>query len=694
MLSRLRPQHLRLPFLLSIWFPLFATSIDARTISFSPRHTDILYSPQVNVWENGGGNDSMRTAGRAAKVEIKFAGEQITLFGSTSSSDILVNLDGERLNASTVLTLSQSASPSKLLQVSNLEANEDHTLEVEISGNGTFVLSRIAIAFSSANDHIPALLPVTTSSTASLSTSSSAPSPLQSSSTSSSSTFDDNNDSKSAVSPGKAVGGTVGALIAFSLLVLLFIVLYRRHRRRQSLNSSSISKTQRQNGPYTNQETGTRRGSFLLSAFQSPSRRASSFSLPWSSAPRTPVAPPPMPHPFNNALHINGGIGSSPRSPNAPGPGSVASPPVIVGSETWQTRLARAASWRRKTERLAETRKFYGVGGTRGGVNELRGPPPAVPLPRPPEAVKRGDGVREMEERWRVAKPSDNDERGLKLDRPSPPISISPYLVATPPQEEEDSKRKEGGNENRFEQACGQAISTNDDEDDDYTSIQVASPTSTIHPHRRSNAPRPTSKPLPLSPNVKTEFSSSSKGDLPYQNPFTLTRTLTTTTSHSIDESVPRSSIENARISQAQTRSIRPPGNSLGNSLPINLPLRSTSMRSVHEGTTKASPNGDLNVAEREDMVERKPSLTRIVNGKVLEDGTGRHPRGRHQSVAGVIEGRSSSESARRRMQFKRREEPELPGEEDRPDYFLKRVVVPKYSQDSDPRVVAGKSKK
>lgn len=82
-------------------------------------------------------------------------------------------------------------------------------------------------------------------------------------------------------------------------------------------------------------------------------------------------------------------------------------------------------------------------------------------------------------------------------------------------------------------------------------------------------------------------------------------------------------------------------------------------------------------VAERHAMVERKPSLTRIVNGRVVEDGTGRHPRGRHESVAGVIQ--NVVEWTRPK---KRRSD-----SQDGPDFFLRRQELPKYERDrGDPR--------
>ncbi|GAA5994601.1 hypothetical protein JCM5350_001470 [Sporobolomyces pararoseus] len=721
--TRFKLPFLRYLLISQLSFAVFAPLIDARTTSFSPRDTNVLYLP-ARAWVKGGGNSSMRSIEAGAKLQIKFAGEQITLFGSTSSSLVSINLDGEPVNSNLIAVPSRSASPSNLFQASDLDENREHSLELEIGSNETFVLNRIAVAFSASNENIPALLPLSGSSTSSpnsLSTSV----PLQSAASSTPlSTSSAQETTSESPSPGVAVGATIGALLACCLLILLPTFLIRRHRKRSlSRPSSRDSRTDGRrtaNGPYVNQETGTRRGSFILSAFQN--RRASSL-LFWNSTPRTPLSPSPILFNDNNNALVNGGIGSSPRAQLPPLPTSSTSravTPVIVGSETWQVRLARAASWKRRTERLAETRKFYGVGGRAVAIgSDLRGPPPAVPLPRPPEAMERGDGVREMEERWRVEEASlevrgRGGGKNVHSDY-SPPMSISPYLIATPPEDPSVVKREGGGGEdNRFEQAYGQAISTNDD----FSSIKVASPTSTVcprdsqHIRRRSN-PNVSTKPLPFSP-TESAFSttSSSRPILPtfYQNPFTLTRTLTTTTSHSFDEST-RSSIENARISQAQARPIRSQGGGgIGNSLPINLPVRgpSSQLGSLNEGTVRAGPRGDttvglIPVVETEVMVERKPSLTRILNGKVIENGEGSapHPRGRHKSVAAVVvggggggetedggEAKMRSSSSMEKFTRVRRREPELPSEEDRPDYFLKREVIPKYSQEAgDPRM-------
>lgn len=112
-------------------------------------------------------------------------------------------------------------------------------------------------------------------------------------------------------------------------------------------------------------------------------------------------------------------------------------------------------------------------------------------------------------------------------------------------------------------------------------------------------------------------------------------------------------------------------------------------MRSMVD-TVRAGPGENVRMlGEGQVMVERKPSLTRIVNGRVATNAEiGRE--GRHRSVAGLIEGVQVDAANHEAggMTRKRREEPELPSEEDRPDYWIKRDVIPKYEvEKGDPRL-------
>jgi len=111
-------------------------------------------------------------------------------------------------------------------------------------------------------------------------------------------------------------------------------------------------------------------------------------------------------------------------------------------------------------------------------------------------------------------------------------------------------------------------------------------------------------------------------------------------------------------------------------------------MRSMVD-TVRAGPGENVRMlGEGQVMVERKPSLTRIVNGRVATNAEiGRE--GRHRSVAGLIEGVADvANNEAGGMTRRRREEPELPSEEDRPDYWIKRDVIPKYEvEKGDPRL-------
>ncbi|GAA5941854.1 uncharacterized protein JCM15063_000799 [Sporobolomyces koalae] len=407
--------------------------------------------------------------------------------------------------------------------------------------------------------------------------------------------------------------------------------------------------TKRNNSTHVNQENGKRRGSSILAAFQ---RRPSSL-LPWNTAPREPL--PPLPATLDGSTH--GGLGSSFRG------NAVA--PVIVGSQTWQSKLARAASWRRKTERLAETRKFYQLGEpsrTRFGYGkgDTLGPPPAVPLPEPPR-----DGEREMEERWRVQDPT------LDVDRHYQP-AVEKHIYAT-------VASLHANNDVRCEQAYGQALSTGTHETE-ISSIRAASPTSTSHPgghlRRRSNPVSPAtakhrfSKPLPSSPLHEPEPF--------YQNPFTLTQSATE--SNDSSSRISSSDVENARIARAAIRGI--------GASQANVPLHPESITSTNgQGINEGKASGK-DFLQGTVMVERKPSLTRIINGRiavttdpVLGTTTTTTTRGRHKSLAGLIDhvGQQGIKPKRRRDRS--------PGEEDRPDFWVKRDTLPKYSlTKGDPR--------
>lgn len=142
-------------------------SVNARTTYFSPQDVAVKYSP-TEAWGSAGG-ETVRAIQEGAKLEIRFAGElyfssadittrelentvvtgeQITLFGQTSSNvQYSIELDNQSFPSSSFKP-SNSASPLRLFQASNLERDVEHRLELTVENGGTFVLNRIAIAFS------------------------------------------------------------------------------------------------------------------------------------------------------------------------------------------------------------------------------------------------------------------------------------------------------------------------------------------------------------------------------------------------------------------------------------------------------------------------------------------------------------------------------------------------------------------
>ncbi|GAA6021809.1 hypothetical protein JCM11491_003884 [Sporobolomyces phaffii] len=633
------------PFLFLVFvFALAASEVEGRTTSFSSQDTRVAYRPS-DAWRHK--SNATQALRQGAVFEFRFAGEQVSLFGAGESYNVAI--DGDDADV--------QRNDDRLFIASNLDPDRPHSLRLEVRAvEANLTLTRVAVAFSSTNQHVPALLagfdsessfasPITSS------TSHSTPTSLEPIPT----TFDSSTRASKAPSGGVVVGATLGALFALSISVAFAVYAWRRFDERRSTLTQSRRPLDDPSS-YVNHETGTRRGStFLLGAAFSTGRRASSFLLPWSgssSAPRTPL-PSPSPS-VQQQSH-------GPRS-LAPAPPPASSGTVLVGSETWQAKLVRAASWRRKAERLAETRKFYGVGRTpvATAAAERRGPPPAVPLPVPPR-----DGTRDMEERWRGAEST---------------------LVVT--------------------MNAGPAGAIGEEATTDACSIVVSSPTSTVvpvapsspsradhddddHGHHLRRRSHPDAGGAPLS---------SPKAAGSYRNPFSHARTLTNTTTRPSlettaaaedddDESSRSSSIEHARISLAHTRTVRAGGRPAIDDAAALL-VRSSSMRSIFE---HADPTSTV-LGVQTVRVERKPSLTRIVNGRVAAVGE----RTRHESVAGVIEpgtpprarrpsraGQGEENGTRRT----RRAEPELPSEEDRPDYWVKRETIPRYTQAAgDPR--------
>lgn len=130
------------------------------------------------------------------------------------------------------------------------------------------------------------------------------------------------------ISPGAIAGAVIGSLLVLAILLLACCVVRRRRRNREN----GYGDAEKGQGPLV--------GNGSLSA--------------GSGA---------------GALVGDGGIGGSPRNGE----------PM-----TWMT-LARKASWKRKTDRLPETRRFYKVS-QHAQTDDLPPPmpPPSLPLPPPP----------------------------------------------------------------------------------------------------------------------------------------------------------------------------------------------------------------------------------------------------------------------------------------------------------------------
>lgn len=140
--------------------------------------------------------------------------------------------------------------------------------------------------------------------------------------------------SSSSSNAGVVGGAVVGSLAGLALLVLL-VFFFRKRRMNEA-------------GDYFDADTGRQRNSGTFSG------------------------PPPVMSGVGN----DGGIGGSPRAP--------VGEPLRSEVERWAARVARNNSWRRKAERLPETRNFYGVTSV---VPLPSAPPPAVPPPRLPHSA-------------------------------------------------------------------------------------------------------------------------------------------------------------------------------------------------------------------------------------------------------------------------------------------------------------------
>ncbi|GAA6063928.1 hypothetical protein JCM10212_004787 [Sporobolomyces blumeae] len=657
--------------------------VDTRTTTFSPRDSDVSYRPE-GAWSETGSR-GMKTLTKGATVTLKFAGEQVTLYGSTSSTspdDLSASLD----TASSISTLSvgtRSASPQKVYQASNLDAEQDHEVTIRLEEDVVFVLDRIAVAVSSSVELDPVLRPAFVASTSSAT---SLPASPSSSKSSSGLSLNDQLEQTSSTPPsaGTVVGATLGSLVGIALLVALGIYLCRRARSREQGERRDGEK--RDPSSYVDHDTGQRRSSIVLTAFR---RTTSRLSIPLAIPPRTPIDPSSaFATPTSQSYGVAFGTTLTPHSSRPfnsldPTAAILRTPtPVLIGSETWQNRLARAASWKRKTERLAETRRFYrvgnangrgGLGGGGGGAREGEpapsGPPPAMPLPKVPGSTERVE-PREMEERWRTDGPS-----LVVSPRQSQVQSrlggISPYLYSTPPLA---SSNELVDVPHGTTQAYGQAISS------DRVSPGPRPPPPQVHvvsfdpsvqhipsngrgnfDDRMSIETQRTDKPLPRGPFDDAECVSSDDGDFTmsnsthshgpapdgarphpyaysrrphddddylYQNPFTLAHSVTDSTDSDFTSSVEAAEIATVTHRLSSTTDL----NAFATVVPTPLPTSCAVSRPVPSRTftkTTVKPTKEGVYGTRRCVPVRSSSM-RLVVGTV---GSG--PRGDVRTVEG-----------------------------------------------------------
>ncbi|BGP14023.1 hypothetical protein JCM10213_005608 [Rhodosporidiobolus nylandii] len=455
------PLPLRLTLARSVLLAVLLPSLaSARTSFFDDDDALILYTPSgawstVDAGSDWRGGGAARTSRSAAQMRVTFAGEQISLYGS-STADFTIAFDGATPSSPVPAASSStgSTSPQRLFVTSGLDQNEAHVLVLELASSGTLSLDYVAVAYSDSTTLTPQLLANGTTgalSTATISSSSpsssvvrsssaasfasstvSPPSPLPSStpavdsassglSSAASSSTSSSVDASSATPPARngprIAGGIIGGVAAGALLVFLLLLFLKKMKRRGQSSSSDSGDSPapgEKRSSYLNAETGRRRSTpSAFFGFARPMLSPLPFARSSSSniLGRVGGGRGGTDSPYNAA---DGGVGRSPHPFASPAPGSFApavgsgsqsrSAPTSGGaaSETWAQRLTRAASWKRKADRLASTREFYCVpeGAVVAAVAGPRPPPPSGPLPSVPGRE------REMEERWRTQGPS------------------------------------------------------------------------------------------------------------------------------------------------------------------------------------------------------------------------------------------------------------------------------------------------
>ena len=447
---------------------------------------------------------------------------------------------------------------------------------------------------------------------------------------------------------GAIAGGVISALVGLGLLVAIVAILIRRRNAQRRAQRPTIR------GPIAMRQSVA---SSLLGAFGGGSNPPGDFSS-------SPLAGAHLSHPY--AISTSTG-------PN------------------WVNRLARASSWKRKAERLPETRRFYGVGEA-AEVAMPSQPPPCVPLPSVPL-----EATREMEERWRTVGPT------LSLDRQLPP----PPPAAAPPS---------------TVQVYGHAVSDfGQEQDPDHSLSRLAGGSSddsyVVIPYPRACV---------LDGAQSPAWSAAAHS---LRNPFGSETPNGSVSHESHDSHGSLGSAEGAFIRQAHPISVfeespvrlEPPSAS-SDAAPADakpLPVRSSSKRDL-VSTHCAGPVGAVSMSlvdgpagglARQPSVVRPnaastgtPSLAPAHDAFALSSiSDPSHQRGRPQSSAATVvvvveetaaddDGAGHKRSSHRR---KRSGEPRSRSrshsaefEEDRPNFFAARESIPRYSTERDPRRV------
>lgn len=448
---------------------------------------------------------------------------------------------------------------------------------------------------------------------------------------------------------GAIAGGVIGALAGLGLLVAIVAIVVRRRNARRSARRPIIR------GPIAMRQSVA---SSLLGAFGGGSNPPGDFSS-------SPLAGAHLSHPYAT---------STSTGPN------------------WVNRLARASSWKRKAERLPETRRFYGVGEA-AEVEMPSQPPPCVPLPSVPL-----EATREMEERWRTVGPT------LSLDRQLPPP-----LPAAPPS---------------TVQVYGRAISDfGQEQDPDHSLSRLAGESDdsyVVVPYPRACV---------LDGAQSPAWSATAHS---LRNPFGSSETNVSVSHGSHESHGSLGSAEGAFIRQAHPVSIpaeqieesSPPGRPQPQSAPAAvakpIPVRSSSKRDL-VSTHCAGPERAVSMSlvdEPTGRLARQPSVVRLnaaspltaldheavavsfVSGMEQEEPS--HRRCRPQSSAAVVEETAAEDDGFGHNRSHRRKHSGQPRsrsrshsaefEEDRPGFFAARESIPRYSTERDPRRVPATS--